>query len=57
MTVVSRAIDPWGAQPQPQPRPKNGDSSRDVKSALILIISMQKLQTRGINVRCLQHQD
>ena len=43
MTVVSRAIDPWGAQPRPQPQPKNGDSSRDVKSALILIISMQKL--------------
>jgi len=43
MTVVSRAIDPWGAQPQPQPitaakKLKDGGNLRDFQSALIFII-------------------
>jgi hypothetical protein len=41
MTVVSRAIDPWGAQPQPQPitaAKKLKDNLRDFQSAFIFII-------------------
>ena len=48
--VMSRAIGPSGA--------KNGDNLGDFQSAVIFIISKQiTLETRGINLGCLQPQN